>query len=81
MSAYIGMLSLVTRWFTRNRALMNGIVLSGMSAGTMLGAPLIAYFIARYDWRTALVIMAVISLVVMAGAVAFLVKVLWVHRI
>jgi MFS family permease len=64
--------STVARWFTGKRGMMTGVVTAGMGIGTVIFAPLISRFIATYTWRTAYVIIGIISFVVIVGAAQFL---------
>lgn len=58
----------VTRWFERRRGLALGIVQTGTAMGTMVLAPLAGYLVSRHGWRTAFVVIGLLtSLVVIAA--------------
>jgi MFS family permease len=73
MSNYVAALNILTRWFVKRRGLMTGIAFSGTGLGAMIGPPLANWLIAAYDWRQALIILGIGSLVIMV-AVAFFLK-------
>jgi predicted MFS family arabinose efflux permease len=76
-AAMIGPLTantLAARWFERRRGRALGLVAVGTSVGGTLLVPLIAYNIATYGWRQALMIQAGL-IVLIVGALA-----LWVVR-
>jgi MFS family permease len=69
---WIPLLSTVPRWFTRRRALMQGIMFSGSGFG-MIVWPLIAnHFISSYGWRNAYVILGAITGVLITVAAQFM---------
>lgn len=72
MSPYIPMLSLVARWFDKRRATMTAIVFIGMGTGTIAMPIIASMLISSYEWRYALVIISIISVVLFAIAAQFL---------
>lgn len=62
------------RWFVRRRGIAGAIVTTGGSAGNIVGPPVAAALIAAHGWRTALVSMAGVGLVVLLGAATVLVR-------
>jgi MFS family permease len=70
--AWVPIVSTVARWFAKRRSLMTGIVLSGVSIGTLIGAPVTSRLISVYDWRMSYIIMGGIVLVVIVLAAQFL---------
>ena len=62
--SWVPIVSTVARWFVKRRNLMTGIVLSGVSIGTLIGAPVASRLISAYDWRMSYVIVGGIVLVV-----------------
>lgn len=72
MGAYVAILPIVARWFTRRRGLMTGIVFSGMGLGTMIVPPVVSRLIAAYGWRHSFIIVGVIALVILVLAAQFL---------
>ena len=61
---YVGVMSTVSRWFTRRRGLALGIASMGAGMGPLAGAPFATYLIASLDWRMAYTILGIIALVV-----------------
>jgi MFS family permease len=53
----------VSRWFFRRRGLMMGIVQAGTGAGGFIFAPLAGWLILSYGWRSAYVVLGLITLV------------------
>ncbi len=51
---------IVSNWFKRRRGVVVGIMSAGMGVGGLVMAPLVAYLLQSYDWRTAYLAMAVI---------------------
>jgi OFA family oxalate/formate antiporter-like MFS transporter len=60
-------LSTVSRWFVKGRGLALGISLSGEGVGTLAVAPLAAFFISTFSWRTAYSILGLLAGAVMIG--------------
>jgi OFA family oxalate/formate antiporter-like MFS transporter len=50
-----------TRWFTKKRGFAVGITSSGGGVGTIVISPFAAYLISSFDWRTAFIVLGVIS--------------------
>ncbi len=65
--------ALAARWFLKRRGLASAIVTSGVGLGSILLAPVSAYFIENYGWRFAFVIIGVIAFIVMVSS-SFFVK-------
>ncbi len=57
------LLSTVARWFIKQRGIMTGIVKVGTGAGMLAMPILINCLVAEYGWRTTLIIMGVIILI------------------
>lgn len=55
-SVYVPSLAAVGEWFKKERALALGVAVSGIGVGTLVAAPLSAWLIRQYDWRTTLMI-------------------------
>jgi len=70
--SFIPMLSAVARWFVKRRALMSGIVVTGIGLGTMFIPPLAARLIASYGWSTSYIMVGIIALLVIISAAQFL---------
>ena len=56
-SLYSPLIATTTRWFTRNRSLAVALVSTGVSAGSMVTAPLSRWLISTYDWRFAMLVL------------------------
>jgi len=70
--SWVPIVSTVARWFAKRRNLMTGIVLSGVSIGTLIGAPVASRLISAYDWRMSYIVVGGIVLVVGVLAAQFL---------
>src|SRR5687768_9772458 len=62
------MMACVTGWFEPRRALAVSLVSAGMGMAPMTMAPLAAWLVTRYDWRTALLIIAGLAAALMIPA-------------
>src|SRR4030042_4988848 len=56
-------ISTVARWFNKRRGLMTGIVIAGISVGTLVTSPGATWLITAYGWRTSYIVMSVAVLV------------------
>ena len=70
-SFYAPLIATITRWFTVNRSLAVALVSSGMGLGSFLIAPLSRWIITNYDWRTAMMTIGSLALVVVIPASLF----------
>ena len=59
------MMACVTGWFETQRSLAVSLVSAGMGMAPMTMAPLAAWLVSVYDWRTSLLIIAAIAAAVM----------------
>jgi MFS family permease len=59
------MMATVTGWFDEQRSLAVSLVSAGMGMAPMTMAPIAAWLISRYDWRTSLLIIAAIVAAIM----------------
>ena len=55
-----------SRWFRRKRGFAVGITSSGGGLGAIIIAPFASYLVSRFDWRTAFVVLGLVSWIVMA---------------
>jgi MFS family permease len=69
----VPMMACVTGWFDTHRSLAVSLVSAGMGMAPMTMAPLAAWLVSIYDWRTSLLIIATLSAAVMIP-VALLVR-------
>jgi MFS family permease len=60
--AFAPHMSRIPKWFIRRRGFANGLVVAGMGLGTMVMAPVIQFLIGTVGWRSALLVLAVISI-------------------
>ena len=65
---------LVTNWFTRRRGTALGILLTGTSIGGVVIPPIATPLIARFGWRTAMILTSLLIWGVLAPLILFLVK-------
>jgi len=61
----------VTGWFDKHRSLAVSLVSAGMGVAPMTVSPLASWLIARYDWRTALLFIAILAWAVLVPAALF----------
>ncbi len=62
------MMATVTGWFDTHRSLAVSLVSAGMGMAPLTMSPLAAWLVARYDWRTAYLVIAVVVTVLMVPA-------------
>ncbi|HEX8621115.1 MAG TPA: MFS transporter [Allosphingosinicella sp.] len=62
------MMACVTGWFETRRAIAVSLVSAGMGMAPMTMAPLAAWLVTRYDWRTAMLIIAALAAALMIPA-------------
>jgi MFS family permease len=65
--AYVPMVAVVGGWFLNRRNTALGIAVAGIGFGTTLGAPLAAWLVARYGWRTTDIIFAAVTTAILLG--------------
>lgn len=58
-ASYSPLVAAVGGWFERRRALALGIALAGAGAGILAGAPICAFLLRSYGWRTAFVVLGI----------------------
>ena len=63
-SAYTIVMSTGSRWFLRNRATVLGIIGTGTSLGIMIIAPVTAWLISVYNWRSAYLALGIVAWVI-----------------
>lgn len=64
---YVPIIAAVGGWFERRRALAVGVAVSGIGLGTLVAAPLAAWLIDAYGWRTTYLCFAVAGSAVLAA--------------
>jgi MFS family permease len=70
--SWVPIVSTVARWFAKRRNLMTGIVLTGVSIGTLIAPPVASRLISAYDWHTSYIIVGSIVLVVVVSVAQLL---------
>jgi MFS family permease len=70
--SWVPIVSTVARWFAKRRNLMTGIVLTGVSIGTLIAPPVASRLISAYDWRMSYIIIGGIVLVVVVSVAQLL---------
>jgi MFS family permease len=63
-----------SRWFVKKRGFVLGITSSGGGLGAIVFAPLATYLISSYDWRTAFVVIGLLSGLLLIGVSLLFVK-------
>ncbi len=69
---WVPMISTIARWFVKRRGMMTGIILSGVSLGTIIMPPLATWLITTYGWRTAYSIIGLAAMIVIIPATQFI---------
>ena len=72
-AVFAPMMACVTGWFDTRRSLAVSLVSAGMGMAPMTMSPLAAWLVTDYDWRTSMLILSVICIVLMVPA-ALLIK-------
>jgi len=67
-SLYVPMTATTTRWFTAHRSLAVALVSAGLSLGSSVMGPIARWMISAYDWRTAMLVLGEVALVVIIPA-------------
>jgi len=71
---YIIAMSTASRWFYRKRATAMGILGTGASLGTVIMAPVSAWLIETYQWRTAYMLTGILAWMLIIPGALFLKK-------
>jgi len=71
---YIILVSTGSRWFLKKRATVIGIMGAGSGLGAVIIAPINAWLISAYHWRSAYLIAGIVAWIVMITAALFLKK-------
>jgi MFS family permease len=69
---WIPLIAIVPQWFVTKRALMMGLVSSGIGVGQMIFPPVASCLIYTYGWRTSYVVVGSVSMVVIMGCARLL---------
>lgn len=60
-AVFVPMMATVTGWFDKHRSLAVSLVSAGMGVAPMTVSPFASWLISNYDWRTALLVIAVFA--------------------
>ncbi len=60
---WVPVLATVSRWFSKKRGLMVGIVLTGSGAGTLVFPPIANWLISVYQWRLSIAVVGAATLI------------------
>ena len=71
---WVAVISTLSHWFVTRRSTMMGIVMAGSAVGTLIIAPGANWVIESYSWRTAFIVLGIVSMIVIFGAALFLEK-------
>ena len=71
-TASVPIMATVSRWFIKRRGFISGLVQSGLGIGGFIIAPVTAWLISAYGWRTAYVVLAVVAFVGIIASGLFL---------
>ncbi|MBI2917924.1 MAG: MFS transporter [Chloroflexi bacterium] len=74
LGATVGSVTLLARWFTRNRGLAMSISISGVSAGSMVLVPIGAALLTMTDWRGVFRALALMIVLVTVPVLLFVVR-------
>jgi MFS family permease len=69
---WVPITSTTTRWFTRRRATMTGIVITGTGLATLIGAPFASFLLSILNWRIAYALMGVGVILIIPACAQFL---------
>ena len=67
-AVFAPMIATVTGWFEKRRSLAVSLVSAGMGMGPMTISPFARWLLSSYDWRTAQLVIAILSLVLLVPA-------------
>jgi MFS family permease len=70
--SFVPLASTIARWFVKRRGIMTGVAVSGVGVGTLVMPPVVNWLIASYGWRSAYIVVGVVTLVVVTLAAQFL---------
>ncbi|HNR13424.1 MAG TPA: MFS transporter [Thermodesulfobacteriota bacterium] len=71
---YISAMAVVSNWFIRKRGTALGLMFMGIGAGGLVLAPLTNYFILSFGWRTAYILLGVITLLLAVPTINVFIK-------
>ncbi|MFH1381868.1 MAG: MFS transporter [Chloroflexota bacterium] len=69
---WIPVISLAPRWFVQRRALMMGIIASGIGVGQLIFPPVVNWLVYTYDWRVSMLMAGIVCMVLITGSAQLL---------
>ena len=69
---WVPLLSTVAKWFVRRQTLMSGIVVAGVSIGSLIGPPIISLLVVTYDWHVSYIVIGITVMLLVVIATQFL---------
>ena len=70
--AWAPIMSVVTRWFVKNRSLMSGVIAAGPAIGIAVFPPLFSLFLQVFGWRLSFLLLGALSFLIIFLAALFL---------
>jgi MFS family permease len=67
-SVYAPLMTIASAWFDRQRNLAVSLVSAGMGMGSLIVAPFVRVLISTYDWRTAMLTIGILALILLIPA-------------
>jgi len=67
-SVYAPLMTIASAWFDRQRNLAVSLVSAGMGMAPLIVAPFVRVLISAYDWRTAMLTVGIVSIIVLIPA-------------
>jgi OFA family oxalate/formate antiporter-like MFS transporter len=65
--SYVPAMGAVQRWFIKHRGFASGLASSGIGVGALVGPPLASYFIGKWGWRDAYLILGAFAAIIGTG--------------
>jgi len=65
--SYVPAMGAVQRWFVKHRGFASGLASSGIGVGALVGPPLASYFIGKWGWRDAYLILGIFAAIIGTG--------------
>ncbi|MFC1995603.1 MFS transporter [Chloroflexota bacterium] len=70
--SWVPLVSTTARWFVKRRGMMTGLVVAGLSIGSLISPPIANKLISIYEWRISYFILGSIVLIIIVTAAQFL---------
>lgn len=68
----VPIMPIVPRWFTKRRGIATGIAMAGFGVGGIIAPLLTQWLISAYDWRWALIILGIITIIIIVPLAQFM---------